>query len=288
MGRQRRGGSFRLSATSGSKNSGGTGDTRCSPGNPARTPPGSDPADRARCSADPARPDSTSEAGVNQHQGGDPLRLRERCVPRDETAERMADQRGAVDLEDIEKADDIRRQFGNRIAGFRPIRVPEAALVDGYRTKALGQERQDPAEREPGVGPPVKEDDGLAIAIAAFHVVETQPCPETDALKPGDGTLDHAVHCLHRDHPEQSRDLRQHVGTPHVRKQEPARQGPPTLARRRHSDFRDCGGQGLRISDRREAGAVSRSIEPLSSWRVRVSAPVNAEVRIPLCRRSAD
>ena len=51
----------------------------------------------------------------------DPLRLRDRYLPCDEAAERMADQRCAFDPEGIEKGDEVGPHFGNRVAGFWTI-----------------------------------------------------------------------------------------------------------------------------------------------------------------------
>ncbi len=54
--------------------------------------------------------------------------LRDRGLPRDEAAERVADQRRALDPEGVEKCDGVARHFGNRVAGGRAIGVAEAGV----------------------------------------------------------------------------------------------------------------------------------------------------------------
>ncbi len=114
------------------------------------------------------------EAGADQRQAGDSIWLCDCGTTRDEAAERVAHERGAFDGERIEEGDDIGRQIRNCIAGFGTIRVAEPALVDGEYTIVLRQERKNPAEREPRVGPAVQKDDGLAARVALFRVVKAR------------------------------------------------------------------------------------------------------------------
>src|SRR5688572_11200296 len=120
---------------------------------------------------------------ADQHQCVDPVRLRDRSLPRDEATERVADQGRALDPDGIEKSDDVARHFGNRVPGGWAIGVTEAAQVDGERTNSRGQQRQDAAEGEPGVGPAVQEDDRLPLEIAGFDVVQGRAVWQTDGIE---------------------------------------------------------------------------------------------------------
>jgi hypothetical protein len=83
--------------------------------------------------------------------------------------------------ERIEEGDDIGRQIWNRISRIRGDPSAEAALVDGEDTIVPGQERQNPAEREPRVGPAVQKDDGLAARVALFYVMKARSRGEPNA-----------------------------------------------------------------------------------------------------------
>jgi hypothetical protein len=70
------------------------------------------------------------------------------------------------------KRNDIAGEIANLVTRIRLLRVAETALIEDKRMKPTGQQRYDPAEREPGVWPAMQKDDRFAIAIALFCIVD--------------------------------------------------------------------------------------------------------------------
>jgi hypothetical protein len=87
----------------------------------------------------------------------------------------MADQRGPIDFERIEKSHDIIGEIRYPVAGLRAIRLSIAALIDGEQSEVRRQERQHAAEGEPRIRPSMEEQDRFPPMISAFGIVEAKP-----------------------------------------------------------------------------------------------------------------
>jgi hypothetical protein len=78
----------------------------------------------------------------------------------------------ALDGERIKKCDGITGELVHSVACLRRFRVAEAALIQDQRMTSWRKERQNPAEREPGIWPPVQEHDRVAVGVTLFGVVD--------------------------------------------------------------------------------------------------------------------
>jgi hypothetical protein len=92
-------------------------------------------------------------------------------VSRDETSERVSDDGGALDGNSVEKRDGISGEFVDPVTGIQRFRVTEPSLIQDKRMNPMRQQRQNTAEREPRVRPPVQKEDRIAVSIALFRVV---------------------------------------------------------------------------------------------------------------------
>jgi hypothetical protein len=79
---------------------------------------------------------------------------------------------GSLDGDGGEKRDDVSGELVDAVAATRPLRVAETSLIEDECMKPSRQERDDSAEREPGVWPAVQKDHRFAIAVAMLCVVD--------------------------------------------------------------------------------------------------------------------
>jgi len=72
----------------------------------------------------------------------------------------------------IEELRNIGGVIVDAISAVGTVGLPEPALVRHERVTVRREERQHPAERKPGVRPPVQKDDRLAMIVTLLCVVK--------------------------------------------------------------------------------------------------------------------
>jgi hypothetical protein len=112
------------------------------------------------------------------------LRLEFCHSPGDKAAPRMADQAGTLDPDGIQEGHHVGGEVLNAVTAGRPLGVAVAALVHGEGVVARGQQRQDPAVGEPGVGVSGQEHDRLSARITLFGIVHPRAASKACGRKP--------------------------------------------------------------------------------------------------------
>jgi hypothetical protein len=110
--------------------------------------------------------------GAAQHQPGDPLGVGHRHPPGGEGTPRVADQGDALDADGVQERHGVGGEVVDPVAAGRALGVAVATLVEGVGVVAGGQQGQDPAVGEPGVGIGGQEHDGLPAGVALLGVVD--------------------------------------------------------------------------------------------------------------------
>jgi hypothetical protein len=121
---------------------------------------------------------------ADQHQPVHPLGVGLDHPPGGEAAFRVADHGCLVDPDGVQEGHDIGDQVGDLVAAVGALGVAVAALVEGVGVVGSGQQRQEAAEGEPGVGVAVQEDDRLAVRVALLGVVHLGAAGQAGGREP--------------------------------------------------------------------------------------------------------
>jgi hypothetical protein len=127
---------------------------------------------RHRCLNFPRDRICCRRTGADQDHAIDSLRVGDRDASGDETTKGVPHDGASLDGDSVEKRDDVSGELVDAVTATRPLRVAETSLIEDERMKPSRQERDDSAEREPGVWPAMQKDHRFAIAVAMLCVVD--------------------------------------------------------------------------------------------------------------------
>jgi hypothetical protein len=92
----------------------------------------------------------------------------------------MANQRGVMNMELLEKVKDIRGEIGSRLTGLRMIRKSMSPQSYGIDAEPRRNQRQNSLVRAPGIPGSMQKNDYLSQRITLDDIVERNPALQLD------------------------------------------------------------------------------------------------------------
>ena len=122
-------------------------------------------------------------AAADEHEPLDTGGVRDCHASGDEAAKRVSDDGGALEADRIEERRDVRCELINRVAALRPLGLAETALIDRVDTVPRREQREESAERKPGIRPAVEEDHRVSVRVFLGGVVQPDAGREAHVLQ---------------------------------------------------------------------------------------------------------